>query len=61
MSDNCASVKSVGFVSVMQAAPWFTSLIVIERLILYKKKGVWLPVNESLASIATGIFQELAK
>jgi len=41
------------------AYPWFLSFILVERFILYKK-GVTPPVNASLASLGTGIFQEFA-
>jgi len=41
------------------AYPWFASFILIERIILYAK-GKVPPINDSLASAATGMFQEVA-
>jgi len=44
---------------IASAYPWFASLILLERIILYAK-GKSPPVNDSLAAIGTGMFQEFA-
>jgi len=44
---------------VAEVVPWFFTFVMVERFFLYKKRGHSPPLNDTLTSVAAGIFMEV--